>query len=92
MSMRKVSRVLFPSDVKFLLIEKPREVSFLRLFYLLDFYATVSQNVTFPFSLSNVSERVSQSQFHSEISIINASSFRNSENSFTIFFISSLSD
>ena len=73
-------------------LEKPREVFILRLFYFTNFYATVNQNFIFPFSLSKISERVSQSQLPSEISIINASSFKNSKNSLTIFFISSLSD
>ena len=69
-----------------------RNIVFCGLFYILKFYATVNQNLILQFSLSNVSLRVSQSVFHSEISIIKASSFRNSANSFTIFFISSLSD
>ena len=55
-------------------------------------YATVNQNCIFQFSLSNVSECISPSQFHSAISIIKASSLKNSENSLTIFFKYSLSD
>ena len=92
MSMMTTSKVPFPFSMFNPFLKKPREVSLLRLFYLMKFYATVSQNFIFPFSLSNVSERVSESVFHSEMSIIKASSFKNSANSLTIFFISSLSD
>ena len=56
------------------------------------FYATVNQNFILQFSLSNVSEWVSPSVLPSEISMINASFFKKSQNSLTIFFISSLSD
>ena len=93
MSMKRELRVPFPFEWKHLTFWKNRgKYLSCGFFYFKNFYATVNQNFTFPFSLSNVSERVSQSQLPSEISIINASSFKNSANSFTIFFISSLSD